>query len=208
MALGLVLAGCGSGSSNHSSTQTPGTPGAFGTPAAGTSPVQVSMGDAPADCIMAFGMNVTSITLTNSSGGTVNLLSSPVPMEMMNLTGTVQPFTMANIPQDTFTQATITLSPVSMGYMDPTSKQYVQKSPGGTYSGMVTFSPVMTFGSGSTVLAFDMNMAKSVSIDGSGNVTITPMFTAMLNPATTVIRAGCSRAAPLDPALFSILIFS
>jgi hypothetical protein len=173
LALGLVTAGCG-GSSN-SSTQTPGTP------AAATTPVQVSMGDAPADWIMAFGMNVTSITMTNSSGGTVNLLSSPVPMEMMNLTGTVQPLTMANVPQGTYTQATITVSPLSMGYMNPTTKQYAQKSLSGTYSGTVTFSPTMTIGSGASVLGFDMNMASSVSIDGSGNVTITPTFTAMMN---------------------------
>src|ERR1700676_1002218 len=139
--MGLVLAACGGGSSSHSSTQTPGTP------AAATTPVQVSMGDAPANWIMTFGMNVNSITMTNSSGGTVNLLSSPVPMEMINLMGTVQPLTMANVPQGTYTQATITVSPISMGYMDPMTKQYVQKSPGGTYSGMVAFSPAMTIGS-------------------------------------------------------------
>jgi hypothetical protein len=178
LSVALALgAGCGGGSS-HSSTQTPGTP------AAGTTPVQVSMGDAPADWIMAFGMSVTSITMTNSSRGTVNLLSSPVPMEMMNLTGTVQPLTMANIPQDTYTQATVTVSPISMGYIDPTTKLYVQKSLSGTYSGKVSFSPAMTIGSGASVLGIDMNMANSVSIDGSGNVTINPAFTAMMNPIT------------------------
>src|ERR1019366_466048 len=54
----------------------------------------------------------------------------------------------------------------------------------GNYSGTVTFNPPMTVGSGASVLGFDMNMANSISIDGSGNVTITPMFTAMMNPAS------------------------
>jgi Domain of unknown function (DUF5666) len=174
LALGLVTAGCGGGSSSSSAT-----------PAGATSLVQVRIGDAPADWIMAFGMNVNSITLTSRSGGTVNVLSSATPMEMMNLMGTVQPLTMANVPQGTYTQATVNLSSISMGYMDPTTHKYVHKTVAGNYSGTVTFNPAMTIGSESSVLGFDMNMANSVSIDGSGNVTITPAFTAMMNPTSS-----------------------
>jgi Domain of unknown function (DUF5666) len=179
LALGLVTAGCG-GSSSTSAT-----------PAGATSPVQVSLGDAPADGIMAFGMNVNSITLTNSSGGTVNVLSSPVHMEMMSQLGTVQPLTMANVPQGTYTQAMVNFSPQSIGYMDQATNLYVQvpkTQMGGTYSGTMIFNPPMTIGSGASVLGIDMNMANAVSIDGSGNVTIDPnnlpMFTAMMNPAS------------------------
>jgi Domain of unknown function (DUF5666) len=178
LALGLITAGCGGGSSSNSAT-----------PAGATSPVQVRIGDAPADWIMAFGMNVNSITLKNSSGGTVNLLSSATPMEMMDQMGTVQPLTMANVPQGTYTQATVNLSSISMGYMDPTTHQYVQKTVAGNYSGTVTFNPAMTIGSGSSVLGFDMNMANSVSIDGSGNVTITPMFTASMNSTSSTTQS-------------------
>jgi Domain of unknown function (DUF5666)/Domain of unknown function (DUF4382) len=173
LALASITAGCGSGSGSSAQSN------------AATSPVQVSLGDAPSDWMMAFAMNVKSITLTDSNGATVNVLTSATPMEMMNLTGTVQPLTTANIPQGTYTQATINVAPVSMGYMDPTTRQYVQKPLSGTYSGTVTFNPPMTVGTGSSVMSFDMNMANSVSINSSGNVTITPMFTATTNPTST-----------------------
>ena len=173
LGLGLITAACGGGSNSGVQSN------------AATSPVQVRLGDAPADWIMGFSMNVTSITMEDSSGHMVNVLTSATPVEMMNLMGTVQPLTMANIPQGTYTQATMTISPVSMGYMDPNTHQYVQKSLSGTYSGTVTFSPPMTIGTGNSVMSFDMNMASSVSIDNSGNVTITPMFTAMMDSAST-----------------------
>jgi hypothetical protein len=175
LALALITAGCGSSGSGSGSNIQSST----------TSPVQVSMGDAPSDWMTTFAMNVNSITLTNSSGGTVNVLPTATPIEMMSLMGTVQPLTMAQVPQGTYTQAMVNFSPVSMGYMDPNTHQYMNKTLGGTYSGTVTFNPPMSIGSGSSVLSFDMNMGKSVSIDNSGNVTITPMFTAMMNPTSS-----------------------
>ncbi len=174
VALASITAGCGSGSGSSNVQSN-----------AATSPVQVRLGDAPAGWIMAFSMNVNSITMKDNSGDTVNVLTSATPMEMMNLMGTVQLLKMANIPQGTYTQATVNISPVSMGYMDPNTHQYVKKSLSGTYSGTVTFDPPMTVGTGSSVMSFDMNMASSVSIDSSGNVTITPTFTAMMNPTAT-----------------------
>ncbi len=169
--LALALFACGGGNSSNP-TQSPS--------AAGTT-LQVGMGDSPADWIMTFGMTVNSITLTNSSGGTVNLLSSQTHMEMLRLMGTVQPVAIAKVPQGTYTGATITLGSVQMGYMDPVAHQYVQKTAAGPFTGTVNFNPVMTVGSTASSLNFDMNMGSSVSIDSSGNVSITPAFTAMMN---------------------------
>ena len=176
----LALIGCGGGGGSSTSS----TPPAQTPPSPSTSPVQVSIGDAPADWIMAFGMSVNSITMTNSSGGTVSLLSSSTPTEMMQLMGTTRPLSVANVPQGTYTQATVTISSVSMGYMDPNTRQYVQKTFAGPASGTVTFSPAMTVGGGASVLNFDMDMAGSVSIDGSGSVAMTPRFTASMGAAS------------------------
>jgi hypothetical protein len=143
--------------------------------------VQVSIGDSSADWVMAFGMNVNSMTLTNSSGGTVSLLSSSTPMEMMQLMATMRPLGMMSIPRGTYTQATITLSSVSMGYMDPGTHQYIQRTMAGPFSGTVNFNPPLVVGSTPSVLSFDMNMGASVSIN-NGNVTLTPTFTAMMGP--------------------------
>ncbi len=170
VALSLALVACGSGNSNGTQKSTP----------VGTT-VQVGMGDSPADWIMAFGMTVNSITLTNSSGGTVNMLPASTPMEMMRLMGTVQPVSITNVPEGTYTEAAITMSSIQMGYMDPVSRQYVQKTMAGPFTSTVTFSPPMTVGSTPSSLNFDMNMGSSISIDGNGNVAITPTFTAMMN---------------------------
>src|SRR5512146_2854054 len=98
LALVLALAGCGGGGSNP---MTPGpTPGPQ--PQAASSTVGVSIGDAPADWIMTFGMTVNSITLTSSGGQTVNLLSSPTSMEMMQLMGSLRPLAIASVPQGTY----------------------------------------------------------------------------------------------------------
>lgn len=175
----VLLTACGGGgSSSQTSTPTP-TP----TPPSST-PVQVSIGDSPADWIMALGMNVNSITLTNSNGGTVNLISSSTPIEMMQLMGTMRPLAITNVPRGSYTQAMVAISSVSMSYMNPVSRQYVQKAVAGTASGTVIFSPSLTVGSTASVLSFDMDMGKSVAIDSSGNVSFTPTFAASMSPAS------------------------
>lgn len=171
--LSALLTGCGGNSASNSQTQNPPPPSA--------STVQVSLGDSPADWIMAFGMNVNSVTLGNSGGGTVNLVSFSTPMEMMQLMGTVQPLGIMNVPQGTYTTGTINLSSVEMGYMDPNTGQYVQKTLAGPFSGTVNFNPPLVIGSTPSVLSFDMNMGASVSII-NGNVTLTPTFTATMHP--------------------------
>lgn len=169
-ALALTLVACGGGSSN--SNPIPSSK-------AGAT-VQVGLGDSPADWITTFGMTVDSIMLTNSDGNTVSMLSSPTQMEMIRLMGTVQPVSIVNVPQGTYTSATIKVSSVQMGYMDPGSHQYMQKTLAGPFMGTVNFNPAMTVGTTPSSLNFDMNMGSSVSIS-NGNVAITPMFTGMMN---------------------------
>lgn len=175
LALGLTLVACGGGSSSSSNPISSSTPGTT---------IQVGMGDSPADWVTAFGMTVNSIMLTNSNGSTVNMLSAPTTMEMIRLMGTVQPVSIMKVPQGTYTSATISISAVQMGYMDPATHQYVQKSMAGPFTGTVNFNPAMTVGSAPSSLNFDMNMGSSVSIN-NGNVTITPTFTGMMNALGT-----------------------
>lgn len=177
LAAGLIILGCGGSSSS------PGTTPAPPKPAAGTTPMQVSLGDAPADWIMTFGMTVNTITLTSSTGDTVSVLPTASPMEMMQLMATVQPISSVAVPQGTYTQATVTFSAVALGYLDPVSHTYTQKTMPGPYSATVPFSPAMTVGTSPMALNVDMNMGSSVSIDGSGNVTLTPTLTAAMASA-------------------------
>jgi hypothetical protein len=176
IAMALTLAACGGGTSSNPTTPIPSP--------AGSTTVLVGMGDSPADWITTFGMTVNSITLTNSNGSSVSMLSAPSQMEMIRLMGTVQPVSIMKVPQGTYTSATISVGSIQMGYMDPGTHQYVQKNMSGPFSGTLNFSPTLSVGSSPVSLSFDMNMGSSVSIS-NGNVTITPTFAGMTNSLGT-----------------------
>jgi hypothetical protein len=158
--------------------------GTVPTPTAGSTPVQVGLGDAPSDWMTAFGMTVNTITLTDSNGHTVSLVPTSSPMEMMQLMATTQPISSVAVPQGTYTQAMVTFSAVTMGYMDPVTQTYMQKTLPGPFIATVPFNPAMTVGTSPMALSFDMNMGSSVTIDGSGNVTLTPLLTASMGSTT------------------------
>ena len=185
LASGLAFIGCGGGSSTAGMASGTGTGTGGGTPTAAVTPMQVAIGDAPSDWIMAFGMTVNSIVLTKADGTTVNVVPTATPTEMMQLMATVQPVSAMNVPQGTYTQAQVSVSAITMGYMDPGSHAYTQKTMPGPYSATVPFSPAMTVGTAPAALNFDMNMASSVALDGSGNVTFSPVMTAAMATVST-----------------------
>ncbi|MDR3682898.1 MAG: DUF5666 domain-containing protein, partial [Geothrix sp.] len=174
---GLVALGCGGSGSSSAPAMAPPPP------AANTAAVLVSVGDAPSDWIMAFGMTVNSITLKGSDGSTVNVVPTAASMEMSQSMATVQPVASVTVPQGSYTQAVVTFSAVTMGYLDPVSGAYKQKALPGPFTATVPFSPAMTVGTTPLALSFDLNMGSSVTIDGSGNVILTPQMTASLGAA-------------------------
>jgi hypothetical protein len=96
--------------------------------------------------------------------------------------GTVDPISLMNVPQGTYTGASMSISSTTVMYMDPNTMQLVQKSVSGPMNATISFSPALTVGTSPMVLNLDMNMASSVSIDQSGNVTMTPSMSATMNP--------------------------
>ncbi len=183
---GLGILGCGGSSSASGAASGTGTGPGSGTGTTPTAtPVQVNLGDAPADWIMAFGMTVNNVTLTPASGTPVSLVATATPMEMMQTMATMQPLAALSIPQGTYTQATVTFASVSMGYLDPVTKAYVQKAMPGPFTAVVPFSPALTVGANPMALNFDMNMGASVTVDGSGNVTLSPVMTAAMASLAT-----------------------
>ena len=169
------LVGCGgSGSSSPNPNPQPNT-----------TALQVNIGDAPSDRLVAVSMTIGSMTLTKASGGTVSVVSSSTPIEMMHLMGTVDPISLMNVAQGTYSSATMSISSATVMYMDPNTMQLVQKSVSGPMSATVDLSPNLTIGASPMVLNLDMNMASSASIDQSGNVSMTPTMTAKMNPCCT-----------------------
>ncbi|MDE3163737.1 MAG: hypothetical protein KGL64_10805 [Acidobacteriota bacterium] len=161
-----MLTACGGGSS---ATTNPNP-----TPAAKTA-VQVNMGDAPADWMLAFSMNISSMSLTGSNG-TVSAVSSTTPMEMMHLMGTMQPLAMVSAPQGTYTGASITIGSATVMYMDPTTKAPVQATIPGPIMGTVTFSSPITVGSTPMAMGFDLDLGSSVTMGSNGNLSMNPIF--------------------------------
>ncbi len=111
----LVLAGligCG-GSSTPSPTPQPGP-----SPQPGATQVQVNLGDAPADRIVAFAMTMNSLSMTGGTGATVNVLTAPATLEMMHLMGAMQPLGMVSMPQGTYSQANMVMGSAVVSYLD------------------------------------------------------------------------------------------
>ncbi len=172
LALSIALSACSSGSSGAGTPPTP-TPTPTPTPAAKTT-IQVNMGDSPADWMLAFSMNITSMSLTGSNGS-VSVVSSTVPMEMMHLMGVMQPLAMINAPQGTYTGASITIGSATVMYMDTTTKLPVQMTISGPMTASVTFSAPITLGSTPMAMGFDLDLANSVA-STNGNLTMNPVF--------------------------------
>ena len=171
-----LISACGGGGS-------PGSPPA-NTQAPGTSntTVQVNLGDGPADRLLAVGMTVNSLALHHANGGSVSLLASPRPIEMMHLMGTVTPLAFSSLPQGTYTGATMTFGDATVTHVDAATGQFAQRSTPGPMVANVGFNPPMTVGATPTVINFDMDMAASVTIDANGNVSMTPTLSARANP--------------------------
>lgn len=171
----LALAACGGSTAMNNQQQTPPPP------APQSTPVQINVGDSPSDRVMAFATNITSMSLSNSNGSSTPVVSASIPVEMMRLMGTMQPLNVLSITQGTYTGATITMSSMSITYMDPASRTIVQKTVAGPITTTIPFSSNLTIGSTPMVLSFDMDMANSIAIDAMGNVTVTPAFRTIMN---------------------------
>lgn len=157
-----ILIGCSSG------------PGTITNGTAPTTAVQVNMGDSPADWMLAFSMNITSMTLNGSNGNTT-VVANTTPMEMMHLMGAMQPLSMITVPPGSYTGATITIGSATVTYMNPTTNTITQQTFQNPMTGTVTFSSPVTVGSIPMAMNFDLDLASSVT-GSAGSLTMNPVF--------------------------------
>jgi len=166
----LTVTGCGSNNNQTSSASAAGT--------------VVNFGDAPNDKIIAFELTINAITLT---GGTnPSILAKPTEIELTHDMAAFEPLSLVTVPNGTYTAATLTVSNPEIVIVDPTTKAVTKLT--ATLSSTtvnVPFSPSVTIGTGASVLNFDMNLASSVTINGS-LATVTPTFTV----TTSAVPAG------------------
>ncbi len=209
--------GCGSGGvSTNSQAQLPvasptPSPGSTST----TTSVQVNFGNAPAspgsaapptsangmpaDWIVTFTMTMDSLSLHNTSGGSVSVASGPMQMEMRHLMGMEHPVAMPTVPQGSYSSATFNISAASVIYIHPTMKLLLQQSLP-TVNKTISFNPPLTVGPAATTMNFDLDLAQSVTVDSNGNLHLDPVF--------SVTSGQMSSAAPavgLDEIVGSVV---
>jgi hypothetical protein len=145
------------------------------TTSAATTAVQINMGDSPADWMLAFSMNISSMSLAGSNGS-VTVIPSTTPVEMMHLMGVMQPLSMPAIPQETYTGASITVASATVTYMDPSTKTPIQQTIAGPITTSVSFPSPVTVGTTPMAMSFELNLANSISTNSSGTLIMNPAF--------------------------------
>jgi hypothetical protein len=182
LGLAVFFAGCG-GSSNPAPNPTP-TP----TPTPSTSVTQIRIGDAPADRVIAFELTIASpVVLTPSGGGSaVNLTVGTNRMEFSHMSGKMEPLSVVDFPQGSYSSAAITITNPEMTFLNsggtPTTMQ-------GSASQTVTvnFNPPLTIGSSPMVVNVDLNVANSIATDQAGNITGFNFSGSSLNISTKAV---------------------
>jgi hypothetical protein len=141
--------------------------------------VTVNIGDDPDDQVAALEITISSISLTNSSGTAVPVLTTPVEIELRHLAGTFQPISLTSVPAGTYTQANIQLSSAKITALNPATGQLVtQNITVPTTPISIKFASPLTLTTQAATVNLDFNLASSVAIDASGNITFSPTVVA------------------------------
>jgi hypothetical protein len=172
----LVLTGCGGGGNN--------------TITAGAGNATIQTGDALNDQIAKFELTISSITLTGVSptATTGNLLAKPSEVEFTHQAGTFEPLTLANVPQGTYNGATISISGAEIVVMNGATPAKVPATLSSS-TVTVTFANI-TVGASPLFINFDLDLANSVTLNGSPTITsatVNPKFNVT---STTTPPAG------------------
>ena len=183
-AIGLVLVSVGCGGSSSNSNPGPG-PGPGPTPQTAT---QVKVGDAPADRVVTFEVTVGPISMTPTSGRAVTVLSGTQRVELSHLSGTNEPLSLLNVPQGSYSSASITVSNPEVTFINNLGV-LVKLEPAFNQAITINFSPALTVGASSLVVDIDLNIANSLTFDGQGNVTGVNLSSSSFTVSTAAVAA-------------------
>jgi hypothetical protein len=138
--------------------------------------VPVSITDAPSDQVVAASLTLDSVVLTNATGKTTSILTSPLTFEATHLDAVQEPLFTPVIPEDTYTSVALTYSNAQVAYIDPTTKKLVLATATLANTGQtIVFPTPLVIDKTMTSLLIDYLVANSVSISGT-TVTVTPAF--------------------------------
>jgi hypothetical protein len=182
LALVALLAGCGGGSSSSSNTNPQ------------SNSVFITGTDAPLASVVGFRVDITGMTLSDGTNPPVPVLNGTQTVDFAALNGMRTLLDINTIPKGTYTQAVITLANPSIDYLNVTNPQTnppthptistLDTSASSNPQLSLTTSTVTINLANPLVVApgdidglrFEFNIAKSVAVDGNGQITgsITP----------------------------------
>lgn len=168
LSIGLIalfgfLSACGGGDSST-------TP-----PSSQATVVQVNLGDAPADWVLAFSTTINSVTMHGSNGSTA-IINTAVPVELTRNMGTLEPIALGLANQGTYTSATVTFGDARVTYIDPSTHTVQQKTITGPFSTDVPFGSGVTLGTTPLAFNFDLDLNNSLSLNNSNQFAFSPNF--------------------------------
>jgi hypothetical protein len=161
----LSLTGCGGGNNTVTNAAQGGN-------------VTIQTGDAVNDQVVKFELTISSITLTGVSptATTANLLAKPGEVEFVHQAGTLEPFTLANVPAGTYNGATFTVSDPDVVVVNAGVPAKIPATLTATTVN-VTFANIVV-GSSPLFINFDLDLVKSITLNGppATLATVTPTF--------------------------------
>jgi hypothetical protein len=165
-----------------------GSNGGMTTPPGPTKVTLVYTGTAD-DQFNEFTLFISSVTLTNQAGtNTVTLFTvanpnEPQGPEFIHVNGTADPLAIVNVPQDTYTTATVTMTLARLVFFTPNPPMpfTVNSDSVNTQTSTVTLATPIQIKGAAMALALDLQVAPSVATVGN-QTTVTPTFN--LEPIT------------------------
>ena len=169
LAMAFVLTGCGTTGANPTSTPPP-------QPSPNASNLTVFATDAAADNVLAFKIDVTSISVTDSTGKSTTLTTTPQTLELrhLQLAPTVA-FQAANLPSGQYNSISVTLANPKLAVFSAGTVS--QQTP--TLSNSTVSIPLTSFSlpsGGTQGLALDFDLNNSISTNASGGFVVNPVI--------------------------------
>ena len=199
----LSLGACGGGS--YSSTGSGGGSDSASVFTIGT--------DAPLPSVVSCPVTIMGITLNNGSTD-VPVLGTPQTVDFAKLSGLHQVVDLQPVPTGTYYSATVTVSSATIDYLNTSVTPPTITDMPATFSTMsdkVTFkNPVVVMSGDTWGLRMEFNLAKSIQVDNTGNITgsIDPTFNMQLlnadNAEVSIDDFHVGFLSSTSPTLFTV----
>ncbi len=149
----LAFGGCGSGNGGGGIVDRSG----------GSSAVLVNMADAPADRFDHFDITFDSVTLTSTSGSTVELVTAPTRVEFIHRAGRPSPVWIGDVPSGTYSSLKLSLKAIAASYISDNGTGTAGPVINISNSRItVPLSPQLQTGSSALVLNIDVDLGASL----------------------------------------------